>query len=83
MSNFTHEDDIKLMELQSNFIESFQDLAETMNKYNELFVQLSIIPKNSEILKKFHTGMNSLSQATENLADAFKALCIAHDVDMT
>jgi hypothetical protein len=82
MANIDNDLDLKLMQLEGDFFESVGEIAETFTRFQSLFPQISITPENSEILRKYFSGMQSLSNATHNLTDAFKALCTAHSVDI-
>jgi len=81
MSNINHEFDLKLMDLQAQFISSMRDYSETFTRFQFLFSDLSITPENSFMLEKYHGGLESLARASQNLSDAFKAMCSAHDID--
>ena len=81
MANTQHEFGLKLMELQAEFMSSMRDYSETFTRFQSLFTDLSITPENSSILEKYHGGLESLARASQNLSDAFKAMCSAHDID--
>jgi hypothetical protein len=82
MTSIPNDLDLKLMQLEGDFFNSVGEIAETFARFQSVFPQISITPENSEILRKYLSGMESLSNATQNLTDAFKALCTAHSVDL-
>lgn len=82
MTSIPNDLDLKLMELEGEFFKSVGDIAETFTRFQSIFPQISITPENSETLRKYLSGMESLSNATQNLTDAFRALCTAHSVDI-
>lgn len=72
--------DNMVMKLEADFITTFEELKDTLDKYSDVYMTLKFDQDNFRIIRTYHAGLRSMSEAMAAMADCFESLCHCKEI---